>query len=338
MTNPLNNRTPDKPRHIIVLILPKVQLLDLAGPVQVFDTAARLGASYTLSFCAADEEIQSAQQLCLARLRPLPEVSKDDIVLVPGCRDILGSFDHLIDDSCKKWLQKSYDAGAHMASVCTGAAALGEAGLLDNRKCTTHWAFIKQLQERYPAARVQDGVLYVHDGRITTSAGVSSGVDMALWLLEQDYGPELMVKTARQLVVYIRRNGHEQQASVFFLYRSHLDPIVHSVQDWLIEHCTENVTLPDLAAMARVSERTLTRAFRSATGITPHQYQQLLRLEIATQLLAETDLNMETIADTSGFGEARNLRRVWRTHFRTSLSSARNNKQNHIIETGKNYV
>jgi len=318
------NQVPGTSRRVIVLILPDVQLLDLAGPVQVFDTASRLGASYKLLFCAAKNEIKSAQKLYISHLTSLPEASDDDLILVPGCRGILDSFHELLDNSSKRWLKKSYKAGVQIASICTGAAVLGEAGLLDGRRCTTHWAFTSRLQKHYPTSRVLEGVLYVHDGRIISSAGVSSGIDMALWLLEQDFGPRLMSRVARQLVVYLRRNGQEKQRSVFFLYRSHLDSLVHLIQDWLIEHSTEKVSLSELSKVAQVSERSLTRSFKSAIGITPHQYQKHLRLDIARQLITKTDLTIEAVAYKSGFGDSRNLRRAWKDYYKTKISAARN--------------
>jgi transcriptional regulator GlxA family with amidase domain len=326
MKSPLRERTifeQRSSRRVVFLVLPSVQLLDLAGPAQVFDTARRLGASYLLSFCATTDEICSAQHLHLSRLERLPDIVPGDLILIPGCSDIPLPTEELLDASSKAWLQASHQAGAEIASICTGAAALGEAGLLHKRRCTTHWAFVSQLQARYPTAQVLEGVLYVHDQRITTSAGVASGIDMALWLLEQEYGPCFTAEVARRLVVYLRRSGLTPQASVYLDYRAHLDPCVHKVQDWLVEHSTEAATLPDLARVAQISERSLTRAFKAATGITPRQYQQLLRLEFAAQLMNESDFSLETIAVKSGFGDPRHFRRVWHQHFGTAPSSAR---------------
>ncbi|GLV55788.1 AraC family transcriptional regulator [Dictyobacter sp. S3.2.2.5] len=301
-----------KQRSVIVLILPGVQLLDLAGPVQVFDTAVRvLGLPYRLAFCAASEEIRSAQQLSLAHLQPLPAVDGSSLILVPGTGAAPSHNRALLDDATRRWLQDSYRAGAQIASICSGTAILGEAGLLHRRRCTTHWEFTADLQSCYPTSHVLDDVLYVHDHGIITSAGVTSGIDMALWLLEQDCGPRIAADIARQLVVYFRRSGQERQVSVYLEYRSHLDPCIHKVQDWLAEHVSEPATLADLASVGQTSERSLARAFKAATGITPHQYQLLLRLEVASHLVRDTALSLETIAAKSGFGDVRQFRRVW---------------------------
>lgn len=311
-------------RSVVFLILPHVQLLDLAGPVQVFDTAARLyGMPYTLTFCAASEEVRSAQQLFLARLQQLPAIDKHALILVPGTGDSPSKSRTLLDEQTRRWLQESYHAGSQIASICSGTAILGETGLLHQRRCTTHWEFTAELQACYPTAQVLEGVLYVHDQNIITSAGVTSGIDMALWLLEQDSGPRIAAEVARQLVVYFRRSGLQQQVSIYLQYRSHLDPCVHKVQDWLAEHISDPAPLSDLARIAQMSERSLTRAFKAATGITPHQYQLLLRLELAAHLVRETTLSLETIATKSGFGDARHFRRVWHKQFGTTPSTAR---------------
>jgi len=147
-------------RRVVFLLLPGVQLLDLAGPAQVFDTAARLfGAPYTLLFCATSDEIRSAQQLHLAHLEPLPEIDKNNLILVPGTGASPSSNHPLLDEPARRWLQENYQAGAHIAAICSGTAALGEAGLLHRRRCTTHWELVAELQSCYPTAQVLEGVL-----------------------------------------------------------------------------------------------------------------------------------------------------------------------------------
>ncbi|GER90040.1 AraC family transcriptional regulator [Dictyobacter vulcani] len=315
---------PTQKRSVVFLVLPHVQLLDLAGPVQVFDTAARLfAAPYTLIFCAASEEIRSAQQLSLAHLQRLPEIDGSSLILVPGTGISPAKSRGLLDEETRVWLQESYRAGAHIASICSGTAVLGEAGLLHRRRCTTHWEFTSELQSCYPTSQVLDSVLYVHDHGIITSAGVASGIDMALWLLEQDCGPRIAAEVGRQLVVYFRRSGLHQQVSVYLQYRSHLDHCIHTVQDWLAENVSEPASLADLARVGQTSERSLARAFKAATGITPHQYQLLLRLELAANLVHDTALSLEAIAVKSGFGDTRQLRRVWHKHYGTPPSSGR---------------
>lgn len=296
--------------RVLVLVLPEVNLLDLGGPVQVFDAAAHLGGGYRLEYVAETDGLRSAQGLRLAGLASLSasRAEPGDLVLVPGPR-LTGS-DRLVAPAVVRWVREAYDAGARVASVCSGAAVLGEAGLLDGRACTTHWSLTSAMRDRYPRARVREAALYVHDGRISTSAGISSGIDLALSLVERDRGPELAAGVARELVLYLRRDGDAAQISPFLRHRDHVQPAVHRVQDHLAQHLDAAFTLRELAGVAGLSPRGLTRAFTTATGITPFAYQRQLRLERARTLLSGTDLTVEAVALRCGFRDARQLRRV----------------------------
>ncbi|MER6943728.1 GlxA family transcriptional regulator [Nonomuraea sp. NPDC000554] len=307
--------------RVVVLVLPDVNLLDLGGPVQVFDAAAHLGAGYRLEYASDAEEAVSAQGLRLAGFAGLPPTAPGDLVLVPGPR--LRPDEPLVPGSVTRWLRTAERCGARIASVCSGAAALGEAGLLDGRRCTTHWSLIEAMRQRYPAARVQDGVLYVHDGPVSTSAGISSGIDLALSLVERDHGPALAAAVARELVVYLRRNGSASQISPFLQHRSHLHPAVHRVQDHLAQHLDAPHTLAELAAVAHLSPRGLSRAFGAAIGITPLEYQQQLRLERASRLLADTDLGVDAVATRCGFRDVRHFRRLFSARYGMPPSEAR---------------
>ncbi|MDI6102379.1 GlxA family transcriptional regulator [Actinoplanes sp. NEAU-A12] len=308
--------------RVIVLVLPDVNLLDLGGPVQAFDTAAQRGAGYRLEFVAADPgEITSAQGLRLAGLGPLPAAGPGDLILIPGPR--LRPPGPRIPAAVTTWVRDAVRAGARAASVCTGAAVLAEAGLLDGRRCTTHWSLIDLMRERYPAARVREAVLYVHDGPVSTSAGIAAGIDLALSLIERDHGPSLTAAVARDLVVYLRRDGSQRQISPFLDHRGHLHPGVHRVQDHLAQHLDAPHTLGDLARMANLSPRGLSRAFTTATGCTPLEYQQRLRLDLAANLLAETTLTVEAVAARCGFRDARHFRRLYGTRYGKSPSAGR---------------
>ncbi|GAA1010351.1 transcriptional regulator [Acrocarpospora pleiomorpha] len=306
--------------RVIVLVLPAVNLLDLAGPVQVFDTAGR----YRIEYVGDDESTASAQGLRLAGLGGLPEVAAGDLVLVPGPRLLPpGPGAALVSDTVIEWLRAAHEQGARLATVCSGAVALGEAGLLDGRRCTTHWGLIEPMRRRYPAAKVQDAVLFVHDGTVSTSAGISAGVDLALSLVERDHGPELAAAVARQLVVYLRRDGSSQQISPFLRHRSHLNSAVHRVQDHLAGNLDAQHTLADLAARVNLSPRGLSRAFTATTGLTPLEYQQGLRLERAATLLAETDLPVESVAARCGFRDGRHFRRLFKAKYGIPPSASR---------------
>jgi transcriptional regulator GlxA family with amidase domain len=311
-------------RRIIFLMLPDVHLLDVAGPAQVFFAAAELGARYTQIFCASDPAVRSAQGLVFAQLGPLEPVQAGDLVLVPGADAEGKRFSEVAyPQEIRAWLRAAYSAGAHIASICTGAFVLGAAGLLDYKRCTTHWAAVPYLQRTYPRANVVDNALFVHDQGITTSAGIASGIDMALAFVEQHYGPLFASRVARHIVIYLRRNGAQTQSSIYLEYRTHLHPGVHQAQDYLIQHAAEHVSLQQLAAEAQISVRSLTRAFKEATGLTPMQYHQRLKLELAANLIHNSDLTLDAIAARCGFDDARHFRRLWARYFGAPPSATR---------------
>ncbi|WP_433795822.1 GlxA family transcriptional regulator [Actinoplanes sp. CA-252034] len=311
--------------RVVVLVLPDVNLLDLGGPVQAFDAAAQLGAGYRLEFVAAGPgEVRSAQGLRFAGLEPLPAVEPGDLVLIPGPRLRAPGPD--VPEAAVTWVREAVRAGARVASVCTGAAVLAEAGLLDGRRCTTHWSLVDLMRARYPRAHVRDAVLYVHDGPVSTSAGIAAGIDLALSLIERDHGPALTAAVARDLVVHLRRNGSQRQISPFLEHRGHLHPGVHRVQDHLAQHLDLPHTLDELARLANLSPRGLTRAFTAATGCTPLEYQQRLRLDLAANLLAETTLTVEAVAARCGFRDPRHFRRLYGVHYGRPPSAGRNTR------------
>ena len=306
---------PARGQHVAVLVLPHVHLLDLAGPVQVLFEANGFGADYRLRYCGAAPEVTSAQGLVFGRLERLPDPRELDLVLVPG-------IDSRTLDSLEAvpvaWLREAHAAGVRMASICTGAFALAHAGLLDGRQCATHWRLGERLQRRYPATKVVDDRLFVRDGPLITSAGVTSGIDMALSLVQEAHGPRVVAGVAREMVVYLRRDGEQRQTSVFLEYRTHLSHGVHKVQDWIVSNPRERATLPRLAKLAAMSPRNLTRAFRQATGITVKDFSQRVRLEVAANLLEDPEARVESVATHCGFTDARQLRRLWKEAYGVS--------------------
>lgn len=315
--------SPNAPR-VLFLLLPHVNLLDLAGPAQVFHTAAHIGAPYTLLFCAEQSDITSAQGLVFAHVQPLMPVAADDLVVVPGVSlEAYASGSLRIGATVLQWLQQAHLLGAQIASICTGAFVLGEAGLLDNRRCTTHWEVTAALQERYARAQVIEGALFVRDGTVTTSAGIAAGIDLALALIEQVRGPLFTAQLARYLVVYLRRSHAQSQESIYLAYRTHLHQGIHRAQDYLIQAHTKPVALQEVAAHAHMSVRSLVRAFKESTGITPLQFHQRLRLEAAASLLGNPEISVAEVARRCGFEDARHFRRLWQRTFGSPPSLSR---------------
>jgi transcriptional regulator GlxA family with amidase domain len=306
-------------RRVIFVLFDECEILDLAGPMQAFDQAAAHGAAYELQQYAMTPTIRTAQGIEVAGLDPLGEVCHSDVVLVPGYSVRTVSLPRAAVD----WLYAAHARGALVCSVCTGAFALGEAGLLDGRQCTTHWKLTAELQARYPTARVLDERLFVEDRRVMTSAGIASGIDLALALIERDLGPLVAGMVARDLVVYLRRDAYHRQQSVYLDYRTHLNVGVHTVQDWVVAHPSERTRLPELASIAHMSVRNLTRAFRESTGISIHEFRTHMRLELAKTLMHDPDLTIEAIATRCGFVDSRQLRRLWRQAFGAPPSRTR---------------
>ncbi|MFD6492534.1 GlxA family transcriptional regulator [Streptomyces sp. NPDC060188] len=296
--------------HIVFFLVPGVHLLDLAGPAQAFSTAADFGHPYTLHYVAEQPQVPSAQGLPLVARLDWPELGPEDLIVVPGWRALDLTDAPAIGEPALGVLRDHYARGGTVASVCAGADALGRAGLLDGRRCTTHHDVQDDLARRYPRAVVVRDVLYTADDRVVTSAGIASGIDLALHLVATRHGPAVAAQVARDMVVYARRNGHEPQASAMLRYRSHLDDTVHRAQDLLDARFDQALPLSDLAAAVDVSERTLTRLFSRATGgLTPLRYQQALRLERAEHLISH-GLTVDAAAHAVGFEDARMLRRL----------------------------
>lgn len=309
------------PRRVMVWLVPQVHLLDLAGPVQAFFEANLFGANYAISYHAAAARVPAAQGLVLEASTALPAPGPGDTLLVPGMEST--TIDRL-EAAPAPWFRAALARGARLASVCSGAFLLGAAGLLDGRACTTHWKVTDLLTKRYPRARVLRNRLFVEDGPIVTSAGVASGIDMALALVERDHGSLVAARTAREMVVYVRRAGEREQVSVFLEYRTHLNEGVHRVQDWLIAHPEARPTLDHLARVAAMSRRHLTRTFRQATGVTLKTFTTRIRLRVAGDLLRDPDRTVESVAAACGFKDARQLRRLWQEMHGTTPGAWRN--------------
>ncbi|MFI1992124.1 GlxA family transcriptional regulator [Actinoplanes sp. NPDC020271] len=287
--------------RVVFVLTPQVHLLDLAGPAQVFSTAP----GYTLHYVGESASVPTWQGVALHADLEWPELNRDDLVVVPGWRSGFGYF----RAGTLEKISAHHGAGGTVASVCAGADALGRAGLLDGRRCTTHHDLQDVLARTFPRATVVRDVLYVSDDRVVTSAGIASGIDLALHLVALRHGPAVAAQVAREMVVYARRNGDERQASAMLRHRAHLSDVVHRVQDRIDASFAEPLPLADLATAAGVSERTLTRLFTAATGRTPLRYQQTLRVERAAYLIGHGS-TVDAAARAVGFTDARMLRKL----------------------------
>ncbi|GLU48765.1 GlxA family transcriptional regulator [Nocardiopsis ansamitocini] len=295
--------------RVVFLLVPDLHLLDVAGPAQVFSTAADMGHDYRLHYVCERPDVPTAQGLTLRAETTWPPLMPRDLLIVPGWRSPVRPGTGRVDAASLARLRDHHGAGGTVASVCSGADVLGRAGLLDGRRCTTHHELQDVLALRYPDAAVVRDVLYVQDGRVVTSAGIASGIDLALHLVAVRHGPGTAARVARSMVVYARRNGEEDQAGAMVRHRAHVSDAVHRVQDLIDARFAEPLRLAGLAAAAGIGVRTLTRRFAAATGVTPLRYQQELRLERAEHLIGQ-GVTTEAAARAVGFADARMLRRL----------------------------
>jgi transcriptional regulator GlxA family with amidase domain len=309
----MNPRIPPiPPRLIEVLVFPEVQLLDVAGPVQVFTAANELSAKaaaqapYAIRVVAPKgAQVRATSGLTFATT-PLPDpVEPLDTLIVAGGQGVMRAAD---DPKLVDWLQARAGVARRTASVCTGAFLLAAAGLLDRRRAVTHWEYCDLLGRRYPAVKVEPDPIFVHDRDVWTSAGVTAGIDLSLALVEEDLGRGLALGVARNLVVFLKRPGGQAQFSAALSLQS-ADDRFADLHSWLAEHLADDLSLSRLAAQVGMSERSFLRRYREATGMTPAHAVERLRVEAARQLLVETRLPAKRIAARCGFGSEETMRR-----------------------------
>lgn len=299
---------------IVFFIPPSIHMLDMSGPTQAFLGAGQLLHGYPIEYCSFREEIVDSTGLKLSQLTfyAQVDVQPGDYVFLPGySTSVLRSgADAEAWEGVHGWLRELASAGVNLCSVCTGAFILARAGLLDGRACTTHWSMVPLMKQLFPKVQVLDDVLFTHEGNIYTSAGITAGIDMALYLLEKAHGPLLAHKVAHELVVYFRRSDRHTQESVYLNYRNHLHRAIHELQDWLIENLDKKATIDEMAARVNMSTRNLTRLFKLQTGVSINHYITLLRLELAHTLRHSPGITMREIASRCGFANERQLQRI----------------------------
>ena len=300
-------------RRIVFLLVPPVDELDLVGPLQVFNSINRLAGRpiYSMEVVTNSERLQLAGEggvltfMARQHFREL-KGSCDSVLLVCG----LGSRS-VRDAELSAWLKKTAGTVRRVGAVCVGAFLLAEAGLLDARRATAHWKFGRELAARYPRVRVEHEPLWVKDGNIYTSAGISAGIDLALAWAEEDCGAALAHEAARELVLFLRRPGGQPQVSVSLASQASAMASIRELQIWIAEHLTELLTTQDLAQRMSMSVRNFERVFTREVGTTPSQYVLHMRVEAARRLLERTDGGLKQVAAAAGFGSVDVMRRAF---------------------------
>lgn len=306
-------------KHIYLIHLPGTHPLDIIGPAQLFYECIEYGADLNLHFVSStlDNELASSIGLGFSKLTPYNqfELSEGDIIVVPGLEFSL-LIDEVFQRECQSfygWLNKQHQRKATIISVCTGAFVLAEAGLLDGLQATTHWKSFDVFEKKYPKVELLKNRLFVENERIYTSAGMLSGIDLCLYLVEKEYGTKFAVEIAKEIVIYIRRGEADPQLSIFLQYRNHLDTRIHDAQDFIATNLGVSFTIDNVADKVNMSSRNLTRLFKKTTGITLGDYLTKLRVERSVHLLADGH-TMEFAAKECGLKSTNQLRTLIKEH------------------------
>lgn len=309
---------PPRDRLVVMLAFEGGNLVDVAGPLQAFDTANHLRPPGTtgyrlLTVSEHGGAITTSPGLPLLT-EPLSTLSGKsiDTLIVPGGLPPEGPV-HL--GGLVAWLRRNAQRPRRLCSVCTGAFLLADAGLLDGRRCTTHWSRAAELASRRPALRMDSDSIFVRDGNIWTSGGVTAGIDLSLALVEEDLGHEVAIATARQLVMFVKRPGGQSQFSRPLALQASRSGRFATLHSWIAANLDADLCVERLAEHAGMSPRTFARAYVAETGTTPAKSVEMIRLEAACRALEETGLPLKRIAAMTGLGSEQNLRRVIQRQF-----------------------
>ena len=301
-------QTYPRPRVVVIVVFDGVKLLDAAGPAEVFAEANRFGANYQLRIASVDgRDVTTSIGTGFAVTERIASIESVDTVLVAGGDGLIG---RPIDPALVDAVRAVPSRTRRLASICTGSFILAQAGLLDGRRATTHWRHARLLARAFPDVSVESDAIFVRDGQIFTSAGVSAGIDLALALVEDDYGAELVRDVARSLVVYLKRAGGQSQFSVLVEADPPPQSALRAVVDGIAADPGADHSVKSLAAQASVSTRQLTRLFQAELGTTPARYVEMVRIDAARAALDDGRSVSET-ARLAGFGSAETLRRVF---------------------------
>lgn len=312
-----------KPQIVPVLVVlpPRTLLLDVAGPIEVLRKAnfVQQRLRFDVSFVGATPALESSIGLVLSGIGPLPDRVPDGaMVIVAGATDDMmsgarhgGRAEAAQEKQIVRWLVHAIRPGVTLVTICSAALLAARAGLLDNYDCTTHHACCEELARLAPAARIFDNRLYVEDRERLSSAGVTSGIDLMLHIVARLAGAAAAQAVARYLVVYVRRGGADPQLSPWLEGRNHLHPAIHRVQDAIAAEPASDWSLERLGAVAAASPRHLSRLFNEHTGMSVTDYVNRMRIALADELIAQTRLDMERVAERAGFASTRQFRRAW---------------------------
>lgn len=317
MENKNKSEMSNQPRRIVFVTVPPIAEIDLIGALSVFQDANFIAQAnrqvppYQIEIVTVQNDLTVTGDCGLTMIveKHLPDVEFPiDTLLVAGGS---GSYNVQTESLITDWLRQNFGHIRRICSVCTGAFVLAAAGLLDNRGATTHWKACRELQNKYPAIQVESNPIFVRDGNIYTSAGVTAGMDLALELIEKDLGNEISLEIARNLVMFLRRPGGQAQFSTTLAAQAPESQSLKNLQFWIAENLNQPLDIPQLAGKAAMSERNFARLFVKEFGITPARYVLGQRIEAAKRELEQTPRRQNEIAVKCGFKTAGNMRRIF---------------------------
>lgn len=323
-----------RPVEMIVVVPPRILLLDLAGPVEVLRKAnlEQDSVHFTARYVGPASTSSTSVGIDLTGIAPLPETLPDNaMILVPGnAAQPLGTMEDAPDPrdlekemAIVAWLRRIVRPGVKLVAICSGALLAARAGLLEGYACTTHHVATGELQRLAPTAKVLDNRLYVEDRDRLTTAGITAGIDMMLALVAREAGHATALAAARYLVVYLRRAGGDPQLSPWLEGRNHIHPVIHKVQDAVSADPARAWTVASMAAIGATSARTLSRLFNDQTGMSVTDYVNRVRVALAHELVTGSRLDMETVAERAGFASTRQMRRAWKRFYGAAPSLSR---------------
>jgi transcriptional regulator GlxA family with amidase domain len=308
---------PVAPKRVVVVVYEGLQGLDLAGPFEVFTGASKLAVgrgakapAYEVEIVAPSAEpIRTASGMTLTPDRELSRCrgSIDTLVVAGG----FGWRAAVEDETLVRWIADAAGRSRRVSSVCSGAFLLAEAGLLEGKRATTHWASCEELAARHPSIDVDPDSIYVHDGKVWTSAGVTAGMDLALAMVEEDLGRDVALEIARWLVMFVQRPGGQSQFSTHLAAQRAERRPLRDLQAWIADNLDADLRVEALAERVHMSTRNFARAFGREVGLTPGAYVEAVRIERAKQRLEEAGEPVEAVARSCGFGSAETMRRAF---------------------------
>jgi transcriptional regulator GlxA family with amidase domain len=327
-----------KTRRVVLLAYDDMNLLDLCGPLQALATASKRHAGggpplYDTIVASADGGLittSAGLPVMTVAISTLDGVAIDTLIVPGGCK----GQQFYSPPALVSWIGQQASKVRRLCSVCTGAFLLAAAGQLEGKRAATHWEWVERLQQQHPGIDIDADKIFIKDGSVWTSAGVSAGIDLTLALIEEDYGHHIAIETARQLVMFIKRTGGQSQFSVPLAAQTQEGGRFDDLHVWVAAHLHENLTVERLAEQAGMTPRTFARSYAAQVGRTPARMVEAMRLEAACRALEKTGLPLKTIAANTGYVEEQNLRRVFQRHLGVSPGQYRSSFSAHSSSHG----